>query len=402
MSHDHNPINYDVNIIKKILKQEDMNLLVNDDDLMTIDYICPLVKEPDNLSYGSNDTRCMLGKRKINICKFLEKINAKLHYICSGTYGHIFRGDIKKDDNIIYQFALKVAAYPKRSIYGDINNLSRPENSEIMMLRVLSYFVNTNQTPHLLLPITTFYTDINFFLLLPKYDFIKHNKNKYDDFVACHKAGKYENIVSVLITEWANRGDFLDFVKKNYKNFKLIHWQVFFFQLISVLAIIQSKYPNFRHNDLKANNVLIQKIKEGGKFCAYTICNKKYIVKNIGYQLKLWDFDFACIKGIVDNIKATEEWSREKANITNEKNRYYDVHYFFNTLIRFVPEIYKDEKHVPREVSQFIDRIIPAKYKHDKTRISTKGRLLVDDEFITPKTILENDDFFSVFRFQNE
>ena len=32
------------------------------------------------------------------------------------------------------------------------------------------------------------------------------------------------------------------------------------FQIFSALAVIQTKYPGFRHNDMKANNVLIQKI----------------------------------------------------------------------------------------------------------------------------------------------
>ena len=38
------------------------------------------------------------------------------------------------------------------------------------------------------------------------------------------------------------------------------YWRVIFFQIISVLAVIHKKYPNFRHNDLKANNILLQKI----------------------------------------------------------------------------------------------------------------------------------------------
>ena len=106
-----------------------------------------------------------------------------------------------------------------------------------------------------------------------------------------------------------------------------------FFQLLSVLAIIQTKYPGFRHNDLKANNILIHKIpisKNNNKF-KYKINNQVYIAPNIGFQIKLWDFDFACIPGIVDNNKVEAEWTN-RLNVKPEQHRYYDVHYFFNTF----------------------------------------------------------------------
>ena len=63
-----------------------------------------------------------------------------------------------------------------------------------------------------------------------------------------------------LISEWANNGDLLDYLRKNYKSLGLKEWRVLIFQILSVLAIIQAKYPSFRHNDMKANNVLIHKI----------------------------------------------------------------------------------------------------------------------------------------------
>ena len=40
-------------------------------------------------------------------------------------------------------------------------NVKRPENAELLMLRLLSQFVKNKQTPHIVLPITTFNTSIN-------------------------------------------------------------------------------------------------------------------------------------------------------------------------------------------------------------------------------------------------
>lgn len=390
------PIVYDISIIKEILKREDMQLLVSADDIATENFFRPLSGDIDNNSFNSNDTRYMLNKKKINLMKLLKEINAKLDYIGSGATGHTFRGDIYSNNKVIYQFSMKVAAYPKKENYGNITNISRPENAEIMMLRTLSYFVVNNQTPHLILPIITFYADITFFLLLSSHGYIKHNVQKYAEFIKRQKEGKYENTVSILLSEWANRGDLLEYLRQRYKNFKLIHWKVFFFQILSVLAVIQSKYPNFRHNDMKANNILIQKLKKQHAPWSYRVCNKSYIVPNIGYQIKLWDFDFACIKGIIDNVKVNEEWTRE-INITSEKNQYYDIHYFFNTLMRFIPEIIDDSKHVPIQVPEFIMRVVPKKYMSGPC-INKKGRILIDHEFTTPQYLLENDEFFAEFR----
>ena len=130
----------------------------------------------------------------------------------------------------------------------------------------------------------------------------------------------------------------------------------------------------------------------------YKINNQTYIVPNIGFQIKLWDFDFACIPGIVDNIKVSSKWTK-KINITPEQNRYYDIHYFFNTLIRkgFFPQILTDPN-VPSELKQFIDRVLPYKYRADPTFIHEKGRILINDEYLTPEQILKSDPYFEEFR----
>ena len=65
------------------------------------------------------------------------------------------------------------------------------------------------------------------------------------------------------------------------------------------------------------------------------------------------DFDFACLPGIVDNTKINQEWTK-RLNITPKCNRYYDIHYFFCTLVYkgFLPEL-MSEQSVPIEVKNF-------------------------------------------------
>jgi hypothetical protein len=343
------------------------------------------------------DIRELLPKKFIDFGLAINNLGGKLLYIKSGSTGHTFKGVYPPTEKNKQSYAVKIVAYPKKENYGDMYNIKRPENAELLMIKLLSQFVIKKQTPHIVLPITTFNTSIKPFLSLSKKDIV--NNKRYDQFIKKYKDGEYYQNVSVLVSEWANAGDLLDYIRKNYKEFKIKHWRSIFFQLLSVLAIIQAKYPGFRHNDLKMNNLLVNEIAispTDNKYF-YKINNQIYHVPNIGFQLKIWDFDFACIPGIVDNTKVEAEWTN-KINIKPEKNRYYDIHYFFNTFVKkgFFPEFWT-ESCVPDKAKEFVNRIVPKKYK-DGDLISDRGRLLVDDEYLIPDDILKNDIFFKVWR----
>lgn len=353
----------------------------------------------DDSNEKSDDIRELMPKRYIDFGKAVSDLGGKLLYIKSGSTGHTFKGVYPLLENgqpdPRKSYAVKIVAYPKKENYGDMYNIKRPENAELMMIKLLSQFVLSSESPHVVLPITTFNTSIKPFLSLTKNNIV--DSKKFEQFVEKYEKGEYYQNVSVLISEWANGGDLLDYIRKNYKLFKIRHWRTIFFQMLSVLAIIQAKYPSFRHNDLKANNLLVNLIDMSKKKYKYVINGQIYIVPNIGFQLKLWDFDFACIPGIVDNSKVDSEWT-SKINITPQQNRYYDVHYFFNTFTRkgFFPEFWT-EKEIPDKVKEFVRRVVPEKYVSGKS-VSEKGRILINDEFLTADEILKNDIFFKIMR----
>lgn len=385
--------------IKILLEGKGLDPLAELDGGKTETFINAKNKDPDAKTLDSNDTRYILNKKTQDFRELINLLGGKLKYVKSGTTGHTFKGETIDKNGDIFNFAVKISPFPIRSKYGDTNNIKRPENAEIMMIRVLSYFVVKQSTPHIVLPILTFDTDIHIFLKLIDSKVVDKDAGKYKDFLKNYDEGEYHETVSVLLSEWADRGDFLEFIRNRIDKFQLIHWRVFFFQIISVLAVIQSKYPAFRHNDLKANNILVQKIPISHAKHRYVICGKEYNVPNIGYQLKIWDFDFACIPGIVDNLKTTDDWTKQ-INVTMNRNRYYDIHYFFNTLIKngFVPQIMEERKYP--EVCDFICRVVPEKFQKGKY-VHKRGRLLIDDEYDTPRKILERDSFFDEFRSTN-
>ena len=403
-------IPFRVNFIKELLDNKDLKPLVNFDITETENFINMKKKNNNNnnnnndnndsneySSAHSHDTRQNLNKKLMDFNSVISEIGGKLLYVKSGSTGHTFKGIMdSNNDNLSY--AVKVVAYPKKENYGDIYDTRRPENAELMMIKLLSYFVIKKQTPHIILPISTFYTKITPFVNLIKEDIVDEDNKKYNEFIEKYRNNEYHNNVSILISEWATRGDFLDYVRKHYRNFKLIHWKVFFFQLISTLAVIQSKFPAFRHNDLKANNILVTKVpKKEGSYSIYKVSGAEYIVANIGYQLKLWDFDFACIPGIVDNEKVSSKWTKQ-INVIPEQNRYYDLHYFFNTFIKkeFFAQIIEEDC-VSQEVKDFVYRIVPKKYQEGKY-IHKRGRILIKDEYLIPNDVLKKDPFFAQFR----
>ena len=371
------------------------------DPMIEFDY-CDTEKMITHHNHSINeectDIRCMLNKKTYDFNKVITKIGGKLLYIKSGTTGHTFKGICNPNSDININYAVKIVAYPKKEKYGDINDAKRPENAELLIIRLLSYFVINRQTPHIVLPIGTFNTTIDPFVSLSKNNIVKNKK--YDAFVKRVEKKEYYNEVSVLISEWANGGDLLDYIRKNYQNFKTRHWRVIFFQILSVLAVIQKKYDSFRHNDLKANNILVQEIGKSlttnNKF-KHDINGQEYIVPNIGINVKIWDFDFATIPGIVDNAKVEAEWTN-KINVKPKRNRYYDVHYFFNTLTKngFFPEFYESDK-ISKSAKEFVRRIVPPQYASGKY-VTDRGRIKINKEITTPDKILKTDPFFEKMR----
>lgn len=344
-----------------------------------------------------------LDKKIMDVKELFTSMNVKLKYLKSGTTGHTFKAISRIDRNVA--FAVKVCAYTKDESYGNINNISRPENAELRMLKLLSYFVVKRCTPHFVLPIGTFNTSITNFIKVPAniIDLNDKRNSMYREFIDNYHKNKFEDFVSILISEWCNGGDLLDYIRKNYQSLTLRHWIIIIFQILFTLALIHEKYPAFRHNDMKPNNILVQltdiKNTEKSRY-RYNIGNTKFIIPNINIQIKIWDFDFACIDGIIENSKVNSEWTK-KINITKRENKYYDMHYFFNTLIskRFFAQFY--EGGAPTEIIDFVHRVVPPQYRNGGKYVNKKGRIQVDTEYTTPYKVIMEDPLFRKYKYNH-
>jgi hypothetical protein len=397
-------ISHRMEFIRDLLGNNQLQPLIDMDACDTDNFICTENFIGHTHEHGPNeecnDIRCTVNKKFLDVTNVFKTLGVTLNYIKSGSTGHTFKGKSKNDENVV--FGVKVVAYPIRDKYGNINNASRPENAELRMIKLLSYFVVNRHTPHIVLPIASFNTSIKPFINIPKEIIdINNKKNKrYREFVEKYQNEQLHNYVSVLISEWADGGDLLDYIRSNYEKMDLPTWKVIFFQVLSVLAVIQKRYPDFRHNDLKANNVLVQKVKmatPNNKY-KYTINDCDFIVPDVGIQVKLWDFDFACIPGLIDNSKVSAEWTKE-INVKPKMNQYYDMHYFFNTLIKpeFFQQFYQGDI-VHSDVKEFVHRVVPDPYRSGSKYVTEKGRILINKEITTPFKVLTNDPFFAEYR----
>ena len=342
-----------------------------------------------------------MNKKIVDIKAFFAHLDLQLEYIKSGSTGHAFKATSRTNRNI--QLVVKVAAYQTIG-YGGIHNMSRPENAELRMVKLLSYFVLKKYTPHFVLPLCTSYACIKDFIDITSnvVDIDNPRNSQYKLFLERYEAKKFDNLVSVFIGEWCNGGDLIDYLRRNHQSLTLIDWQTIMFQILFTLAMVHQKYPSFRHNDAKGNNMLVNITNDKALHPNYKNTYKmgriKFVIPVSNISIKIWDFDFASIKGIIDNDKTDSLWA-EKHAIGVEKNRYYDVHYFLNTLstFRFFPQFYQGG--APQEVLDFVHRVVPKQYRKDPRYVSDKGRLLVQHEYLTPHEIIMKDTFFDAFRF---
>lgn len=336
---------------------------------------------------------------KIHFAKFTDTIidmNCKIQHISSPMhYSHLFK--CINSDNAKTSCLIKIIVHQKE--YGNnMHCISSNENIEITIANLLANLVHSKETPHILLSIGHFYTNINTFINLDKNNVVSKESNNYSDFMNNYKQSKYYKNVSVLISEFPNRLNVKDFLINNYQKITPAHWKVFFFQILSCLAVIQSKYPSFKHNNLKLDNVYVNKNPTNKSLFTYEICNNTFKVPNIGYQLLLSNYEFSNISEIAENQIVTKEWAND-CGINGYQNHYHDMHYFFSTLLieQFFPSFLTNE-HVPQDAKNFVSRIVPIEYCKGNKNVSDIGRLLVDVEYVTPKNVLFYDQYFEEFR----
>ncbi len=99
------------------------------------------------------------------------------------------------------------------------------------------------------------------------------------------------------------------------------------FQVCYTLGALFEKWPNFRHNDLKDDNIFVHRSETMGHI-SYTIYGQEYHVPAVGATVVLGDFDFVSIAGYMfDNYKTLEqEWDTPSYSIHSKCDQSSDLY----------------------------------------------------------------------------
>jgi hypothetical protein len=310
----------------------------------------------------------------------------------------IFRLSHGKLDNK-QNLCLKLSVFRKDDpvCYKGRKSITHPENVEIIMMKFLSQLVINKQTPHIILPLACLHSTIKPCIEhLRSSPSLPDNHRRHAEFLRKYDDNMLHDKTLVIIYEWCDKKDLYRHLFKNnkYERLSIIEWKVLFFQILHTLAIIQTHYPKFRHNNLKPGSILLSSDNSQVSIYKYILQDKTYFVPNIGLSIKLSNFDFSCIPNIIENDKVNAKWTKE-INISKCKNQYSDVHYFFNTLIHFLPNF---KNHVDQEINDFIDRVVPSKYRTGGRYVNSRHRILFNIKHTTPLDIIIQDSLFDEFR----
>ncbi len=286
-------------------------------------------------------------------------------------------------------FELFFKAIPMDKDY-DLNDPKHPGNVELNILFTLSKLVYNFNTPHIALPVLAFQSNAP--ALIKK---IEHP----DDF---HKT------LNCVVTEWAEGGTLSGYIKQTIRNGTDTSdwWKTVLFQITSVLATVQHHFPTFRHNDCHLGNWLIQKVQgPTDRFYIYVFDNKIYKIPNIGVQILMWDYDFACIAPTIENYKVEEFSVGSIRGINYVQDHYFDFHLIMNSVCIGAGRgsKYMDYFNAKsRSIADFIREIVPADLFGNDTPLLTYGRLrdLRNSKYpaVTPRNSLLNSDLFRDLR----
>ena len=244
-----------------------------------------------------------------------------------------------------------------------------------------------------------------------------NNISKTIQIIKIWKCNKSE----VLISEWANGGtldSYCNYINKKDmdENEKTMIYKVLLFQILFTLAIICEKYPNFRHNDLHLENILISTWEKSDNYYLYNYNGTYYKIPDVGFQIKFWDYDWSCNSGPLNNpdniinTKSTKITS-VKSGIACTENQYYDIH-------RVLANIFYSLTSIPETIKKFLQKYIRyglnnvtkivyinkglkehITFESDDTRIHLHVHQPQSDEQLCKLDIVEKDKYYNIYTY---
>lgn len=335
---------------------------------------------------------------------FFKHVNVvETHISTGGSHNIVFICTLKRDPQIKFVIKLLVNLYLSNTS-TIINNES---NVEVSILKLLNEeFVNKNITPCIVSQFDIKQcSDID--VILPKDcdKFVKNYVSSIDyDYNLCiirklHNLNLINKSYILSIQEYGKttlQKYLLSIIKMSDINDEIILQIILrsiMFQLIYTLAVIQDKYPSFRHNDLHAGNILVSQIpiKDENEYFKFIYKDKTFYMPNTGIIIKLIDFGRSNIKDIFNNDYIDNSIMKVYTNIDASINRKSDLLMLINDLY----EIYE----MPQNNKDFLKQFVSHKIINNqiaKTLFLNEQHPLLKKMY-TPNDFLLKSDIFNIY-----
>ena len=305
-----------------------------------------------------------------------------------------------------YPVSIKINFYK----YNDtkINSLDTYINNDSLLSYLLSQLVLNKQTIHLLLPI------INIDMLFTDIEHILKTDDCYDKLKFALNNNEISNICCLQLREQFFKIMVLeDYLSKNKCSHKGL-----IFQIVHTLAVLQTRYPGFRHNNLILKNIVIYLKKMNNDYTIYNNFNKKsnekFYVPNFGFDIKITNFENTIIPNVYTSLHTKNTQSNNTLNncigsfninnpnikFADQPNPYYDIYTFLLDFINKVSEELLEDTVCNIETRDFLNKIIPL---HLRDKTATKSGSLTLNKFnknynIISAVELLNDKYFDEFK----
>lgn len=287
----------------------------------------------DNFIGNKNALVCDPGvfSRKLKKDKYRE------NFLGKGSYGTV--NSIVFDQKGIIKFSFKRAKYESDDNPKD---QQAPPNVEVRMMKYLSeFFTYPEVCPHFV-------------------QYIGHNR--------CLNRSPY----MVLMMEQCSLN--LEKLIENKENkkwkfsFNSEDWNSILFQIIFSLAVLQDHNKDFRHNDLKPDNIFINILPSEQTF--YYYFDSIYYSIKTKYFVKIADFGMSCIDGVINN-RSIMNGDYKYTGITQKQNRNVDLFFFMSSMEEYY---YKNKNYKQRINTELFEELLDTivHYKNKVKRTNSK------------------------------
>jgi hypothetical protein len=237
---------------------------------------------------------------------------------------NIFNRDITYENKEFNKYIFKVNDIDHNvdivlKIIDNSDQLYNSDNMNKIITYLLSGLVINKKTKHILMNILN--VDVN------TSDIKKYIDKYTDNEDVILNLTKKDKQISIEIREHFFKLDSLyNLFNDNSFEYTNNDIRVIIFQVLHTLAVIQDRYPTFKHNNLDLKNIYCYLKEKTDSYYEYTLDDIKFNIPNIGLDIKITNFDDSVIVNKLDNESIIDSLKLE--------DNTYDIKIFLDSLLK--------------------------------------------------------------------